>query len=226
VTTVVRNTIRVLKSVIAFRLLLIALGVVGYLLRAGPIPKPGQSGPPMHMGLLLPTLFSSLFLLIPWLEKRLGRFYLPTALVLTILDFSLQYGVAYLRPGSFGYVMVTLNQQQVSFFWASTEIILLVLLPCILAGAAYGLRPAVWASSLATTIHLAMGLAIWRGGLPLEGYLTLLPVRIGVLYAFPMIVGKMTDTWRQEHTELEVANQHLRATEYPRHHSGYYCLFN
>lgn len=209
-TTVVRNTIRVLRGVIAFRLFWIAMGVAAYLLRAVPIQFPDRPSSPLHLGLLLPALLSSLFLLIPWLQKRLGKFYLPIALVLTILDFSLQYGIAYMRPGHFEYVMVTLNGREVSFFWASTEIILLVLLPCILAGAAYGLRSAVWASSLAAVLHLAMGFAIWQAGLPLEGYFFLLPVRIGVLYAFPMIVGKMTDSWRQEHAELESANQQLR----------------
>lgn len=209
-TTVVRNTIRVLRSVIAFRLFWIAMGVVAYILRAMPIHFPDQPGSPMHLGLLMPALISSLFLLIPWLQKRLGRFYLPTALVLTILDFSLQYGIAYMRPGSLEYVVVTLNGREVSFFWASTEIILFVLLPCILAGAAYGLRSAVWASSLAAAIHLGIGFAIWQAELPMEGHLFLLPVRIGVLYAFPMIVGKMTDSWRQEHAELESANQQLR----------------
>ncbi len=209
-TTVVRNTIRVLRSVIAFRLIWIAMGVVALLLQAIPIQFPKQPSSPMHHSLLLPALISSLFLLIPWLEKRLGRFYLPAALVLTILDLSLQYGIAYMRPGHFEYVMVTINGREVSFFWASTEIILLVLLPCILAGAAYGLRSAVWASSLATVLHLGIGLAIWKKGLPLEGYFFLLPVRIGVLFAFPMIVGKMTDSWRQEHADLESANQQLR----------------
>ncbi len=212
-TNVVRNTIRVLRSVIAFRLFLIALGVTAFLLRGVPIPASAQSpaAGPLHVLLLLPTLFSSLLLLIPWLEKPLGRSYLPISLVVTIVDFSLQYGIAYLRPGRFGYVMVTLaNQQQVSFFWASIELVLLVLLPCILAGAAYGLRSAVLAASLATAIHLGLGLVIWHSGMPLEGYLTLLPVRISILYAFPMIVGKLTDTWRKEHGELEQANRQLR----------------
>jgi signal transduction histidine kinase len=211
VTNIVRNTIRVLRGVMIFRLLLILLGVLVLVTHRLPIPRTPRPGFKMGLVMLLPTLITSLFLLIPRLERSFGRFYLPIALVLTIVDFSIQYGIAYLRLDSVGHVQVTLpTGQEVSFFWASTEIILLVLLPCMLAGAAYGTRSAVMTASLATTIHLVLGIVIWQVGRPLEGFLSLLPLRMGVLYAFPMIAGAMADTWRREHHELERANRQLR----------------
>jgi signal transduction histidine kinase len=211
VTNIVRNAIRVLRGVMIFRLLLILLGVLVLVLHWPSIPVDPRPGHRMGMVILLPTLVTSLFLLIPGLEDRFGRLYLPIALVLTILDFSVQYGIAYLRPGGIGYVLVTFpTGQEVSFFWASTEIILLILLPCMLAGAAYGTRSAVMAASLATAVHLVLGVVIWLAGRPFEGFLTLLPLRIGVLYTFPMITGAMANTWRQEHQKLERANRQLR----------------
>ncbi len=210
-TNIVRNTTRVLRGVIILRLLLIISGVVVLVIRWSPVIVPGGHEPPMHALFLLPTIVTSLFLLIPWLQKRLGRWYLPIALVMTIVDFSLQYSAAYLRPDRVGYILVTLpTGQEVSFFWASTEIVLLILLPCMLAGAAYGRLKAVMASSLATILHLLLGGIIWLAGMPLEGFLILLPIRIAILYAFPMITGAMADTWRREHRELEQANQQLR----------------
>jgi signal transduction histidine kinase len=211
VTNIVRNTVRVLRGVILFRLLLIALGIALYLTHRSLVPAPVQPERPLHILLLAPSVLTTVYLLVPGLERPLGRLYLPIALVATILDFSLQYGTAYLRPGGVGHVTVLLpTGQAVRFFWASTEVILLVLLPCMLAGAAYGLRSALAASSLATVLHLALGAAIWRAGTPLEGFLMLLPVRIGVLYAFSAIVGSMADTWGREHDALQRANRNLR----------------
>jgi signal transduction histidine kinase len=213
VTNIVRNATRVLRGVIVFRLLLILLGVV-VLVTSWPAsrwPATPRPGPKLGMVMLVPTLITSLFLLIPGLEKPLGRFYLPIALFLAILDFSVQYGVAYMRPDHVGYVLLSSpGGQEVSFFWASTELILLVLLPCMLAGAAYGMRGAAIAASLATAIHLAQGVVIYAVGRPMEGFLTLLPLRIGVLYTFSLIGGSMADTWRREHRDLQHANRQLR----------------
>jgi signal transduction histidine kinase len=38
----------------------------------------------------------------------------------------------------------------------------------------------------------------------------LLPVRIAVLYGFPLIAGYLADTWRREHEELQEANRQVR----------------
>lgn len=210
-THIVRNTTRLLRVVIVFRLVLVAFAALRFLADSGPLSVAPGPGPPIHIVVLLPALLTTLFLLLPWLERALGRFYLPTALVLTIVDFSLQYGIAYLSPEGLGYVTVLLpTGQAFSMFWASLELVLLILLPCMLAGAAYGLRSAVLASSLATAMHLAMGVFVWVSGAPPEGFVVLLPMRVGVLYGFPMIAGSMADAWRREHAELEEANQQLR----------------
>ena len=210
-TNIVRNTVRVLRGVILFRLLLIVLGIALYLTHRSLIPRAVQPDRPLHILLLVPSILTTLYLFIPGLERRLGRLYLPVALVATIVDFSLQYGTAYLRPGGLGHVTVLLPAgQEVRFFWASTEVILLVLLPCMLAGAAYGLRGALATSTLATALHLAIGAAVWAADMPLEGFVMLLPVRVAILYAFSAIAGSMADTWRREHEALQRANRDLR----------------
>jgi signal transduction histidine kinase len=211
VKNIVRNTIRVLRAVIIFRLLLIALGTLAFIVHWPLLSLPVGAGHQVGLLVLLPTLITSLFMLIPGLERSFGRFYLPAALVLTILDFSAQYGAAYLRPGGVGYVLIALpSGQEVSFFWASIEIVLLILLPCMLAGAVYGLRAAILSASLATAVHLATGVAIWFSDRSLAGFVTLLPLRIGILYTFSAITGAMADTWRREHWQLQTANQRLR----------------
>lgn len=210
-THIVRNAVRVLRGVILFRLLLIAVGIGLYLTHRSLVPAAVQPDRPLHILLLVPSIFTTLYLLVPGLERSLGRLYLPIALAATILDFSMQYGTAYLRPGGLGHVTILLpTGQAVRFFWASTEVILLVLLPCMLAGAAYGLRSALAASTLATALHLAVGVAIWAADMSLEGFVMLLPVRVGILYVFSAIAGSMTDAWQREHEALERANRDLR----------------
>jgi signal transduction histidine kinase len=88
--------------------------------------------------------------------------------------------------------------------------ILMMLVPCVLAGATYGRRGAVKAASLATALHLATGIVVWLYGVPLLGFLALLPLRVAVLYVFPLIAGYLADTWRQEHAAVQEANRQLR----------------
>jgi signal transduction histidine kinase len=88
--------------------------------------------------------------------------------------------------------------------------ILMTLVPCVLAGAAYGVRGAVRAASLATLLHLVIGLEIWWFKGSLRGFVLSLLTRIAVLYGFPLIAGYLSDTWREEHDALSEANHQLR----------------
>ena len=209
-TRLVRNTTRVLRGVFIFRLFIAVFSVLVFAVRWSVWPTPEAFEATSLVGLLmLPALVTVLFLFLPGLEKRMGRFYLPVALGMTILVFSLESGVAYVRPGV--RVLVTLPYGgRISLLWASTEMILFTLIPCVLAGAAYGLRGAVRAATLATVLHLSLGVVTWLYGVPLIGFLVLLPLRIAVLYVFPLITGYLADTWRQEHVALQKANWQLR----------------
>ena len=209
-THIVRNATRVLRGVFIFRLFIavFVIGVFAVRWSVRATPEAFEATPFVGL-LMLPALATMFFLFLPGLEERMGRFYLPVALVMTILVFSLESGVAYIRPGV--RILVTLpSGGGISLFWASTEMILFTLIPCVLAGAAYGLRGAVKAATLATVLHLLLGVVTWLYGVPLVGFLVLLPLRIAVLYVFPLITGYLADTWRQEHVALEKANRQLR----------------
>lgn len=230
-TYIIRNTTRVLRGVFIFRLFIVVFGILAFAVRKSalspaatfelPAPlvfdlssPPAMTESPIHFGfflliMLVTTLATMFFLFLPGLEKRAGRFYLPIALTMTILVFSLESGAAYILPGA--RILVALRSgREISLFWASTEMILMVLIPCVLAGAAYGLRGAVRAATLATLLHLATGLVVYLTGAPSAGFLTLLPLRVGVLYAFPLMGGYLADTWRREHEAVQKANRQLR----------------
>jgi signal transduction histidine kinase len=88
--------------------------------------------------------------------------------------------------------------------------ILMTLVPCVLAGAAYGLRGATRAASLATFLHLVIAVEIWTMGGSMRGFVLSLFPRIAALYGFPMMAGYLADTWRREHHALRDANRQLR----------------
>ena len=209
-TYIIRNTTRVLRGVFAFRLFIVVFSILVFMTRWSVEGPPEALNLPSHFGFfLLPTLATMLFLFLPGLEKRMSRSYLPIALAMSILVFSLESGAAYVRPG--GHVLVILpSGQAITLFWASTEMILLVLIPCVLAGAAYGLRGSVRAATLATLLHLTTGIVVWLSGVPPGGFLALLPLRVGVLYVFPLITGYLADTWRRENKAVQKANRQLR----------------
>jgi signal transduction histidine kinase len=150
-----------------------------------------------------------LFLFIPGLEKRMGRHYLPVALTIVIVVFTAESAVAFIHPRAT--LVITLRSgMRLTLPWAQTEMILMTLVPCVLSGAAYGLRGAIKAATLATLLHLAMGVFIWLLNGSVHGFVISLLPRIAVLYGFPVIAGYLADTWRQEHKALQDANRQLR----------------
>ncbi len=213
-TQIVRSATRVLRGVFIFRVFIVVFGILVFAICWSALSTPEALEPPPRFGVLLllmltTTLATTLFLFTPGLEKRMGRLYLPVALAMAVLVFSLESGVAYIHPGM--HVLVTLpSGRAISLFRASTEMILMALVPCVLAGAAYGLRGAVKAATLATLLHLALGVVVGLTGASLDGFLPLLPLRIAVLYTFSLITGYLADTWRQEHAAVQEANRQLR----------------
>jgi signal transduction histidine kinase len=210
VNNVTRNTIRVLRGLFVFWVLSTIFVIVLFAVRWSVRPPSETTlSSPLALSFLLPTVITGIFVLLPGLDRYIGRLYLPVSLAMTILSFSLQSGVAFLNPGA--RVQITLpTGRELSVFWASAELVLLVLVPCVLAGAAYGLRGALAAATFATVIHLALGVAIQLLGTPLRGFLVFLPLRIAVLYGFSVITGYLSDTWRRERDAAEEANRQLR----------------
>jgi signal transduction histidine kinase len=219
VTNIVRNATRVLRGFFVLRLVTLILGAViyGYAWGHGSwsdlAPSEAFETPATApwglIVIVLSTVAVMLFLFVPWIEKRLGRFYLPAALALIIIVFTLESGSAYLHPRT--QLIISLpTGRQIYFPWVQTEMILMTLVPCILAGAAYGLRGAVRAATLATLLHLVIGIEIWWFQGPLRGFVLSLLTRIAVLYGFTIIAGYLSDTWREEHRALSEANRQLR----------------
>jgi len=210
VTNIVRNATRVLRGFFVLRLMTLVLGAVVYTVRwsAFATPEPFET-PAGLIAIALSTAVVMIFLFIPWIERRLGRYYLPAALALIITVFTLESGSTYMHPQT--QLVITLpTGRQIYVPWVQTEMILMTLVPCVLAGAAYGMRGAIRAASLATVLHLVIGLEIWWFRGSLRGFVLSLFTRIAVLYGFPIIAGYLSDTWRQEHYALSEANRQLR----------------
>lgn len=209
-TNIVRNATRVLRGFFVLRIVTLVLGAAVYTARWSALAPPESFETPSGLLMIaVSTLAVMLFLFVPWIEKRLGRAYLPAALALIITVFTLESGFAYIHPRT--QLVITLpTGRQISFPWVQTEMILMTLVPCVLAGAVYGIRGAVRAASLATLLHLVIGLEIWWLEGSLRGFVLSLLTRIAVLYGFPVIAGYLSDTWREEHKALSEANRQMR----------------
>lgn len=209
-TNIARNTTRVLRGLFLFRLFMLLFGGIVLAARS-PIVGPAlmTNTHPLWSLIALPSLLAMVYMLLPGLQEKLGKRYLPIALALTILGFAAESSVEYVFPGIS--VRVTLSSgREFNLPWAPTEMILMLLIPCVLGGAAYGVRGALRTAHFATLLHLLTGIAVWTWGTSPRGFLGLLPMRVAVLYVLPLIAGYLSDTWRKEHDALEAANRHLR----------------
>jgi signal transduction histidine kinase len=207
---IVRNATRILRGLFVLRLAVVVVGALLLVLLASFLQPTEQRGSMGPLGrLMLPSLVVMVLLFVPGLERRLGRRYLPIALTASILALSVEYIAYYAHPGL--QVILTLpSGLQLGQYWAPTEAILLVLVPCMLAGAVYGVRGAAKAAGLASLVHLSLGFVFWWMGLPLHGFLALLALRVAVIWVFPLMAGYLADTWRREHLSLQQANLQLR----------------
>ena len=88
-TNIVRNTTRVLRGLFFFRLFMIVFGGLMLAIRSSIVGPAEMIDMHPMLGLtMLPTLITMIYLFIPGLSKKLGRYYLPIALALTILGFT------------------------------------------------------------------------------------------------------------------------------------------
>lgn len=210
-----RNILRVLRGLFILRLFLIVSVAAAWALRWTVLHTPAgliehiPSASPRWLLYLLPlgAVFALLFL--PSIEKRIGRLYLPAVLTVSIVLFSLEYAASFVRPGM--RIMVIMpTGHEINLFWASSETILFMLTPCVLTGAAFGLRGALKAAHLAALLHLLTGPIVWLADGSLEGFFAFLPLRITVIYTFPLITGYLFETWKRDHAALERAHHQLR----------------
>jgi signal transduction histidine kinase len=209
-TNIARNATRVLRGVFVLRLFTILVGIIVFSVRWSVFsaPEPFEV-PPRLAFLLLPTVIAMVFLFIPGLDRRIGHRYLPIALAVVIVVFTVESGVAFIHPRAT--LAITLPSGfRFNLPWAQTETILMTLVPCVLAGAAYGLRGATLAATLATLLHIVMAVFVWLFHGSLRGFVISLLPRVAVLYGFPVIAGYLADTWRHEHEALQEANRQLR----------------
>jgi signal transduction histidine kinase len=209
-TNIVRNATRVLRGFFVLRLVTLVLGAVVYTVHWSALAPPESLKTPSGLiVIVVSTAVVALVLFLPWVEKRLGRHYLPAALALIIVVFTLESGRSYIHPQT-QLIIALPAGRQIYFPWVQTEMILMTLVPCVLAGAAYGIRGATRAATLATFLHLVIGIEIWWSRGSMRGFMLSLVTRFAVLYGFPIIAGYLSDTWRQEHQALLDANQQLR----------------
>jgi signal transduction histidine kinase len=207
---IARNATRILRGLFIFRLVVMVVGALLLVLLASFLRTPEQRGSGGPVGrFMLPSVVVMVLLFVPGLERRLGRRYLPIALTAAILALSVEYVAYYAHPG-LQTILTLPSGLQLGQYWAPTEAILLLLVPCMLAGTVYGVWGAARAAALASLVHLCLGFVFWWMGLPLHGFLALLPLRVAVLWVFPLIVGYLADTWRREHLNLQQANLQLR----------------
>jgi len=210
VTNIVRNATRLLRGFFVLRLVSVVLGAVIYTVRWSIFAPPESLETPSGLlVIVVPTIAVMVFLFVPWFENQLGRFYLPAALVLIIVIFTLESGNTFIRPHT--QLIITLPSGRHLYFpWVHTEMILMTLVPCVLAGAAYGLQGAIKAATLATLLHLVIGVEIWWFEGSMRGFVLSLVTRLAVLYGFSVMAGYLSDTWRQEHQAVLDANRQLR----------------
>lgn len=205
-----RNTVRVLRGLFVFRFFLFLFGA-GVLALRTTLMRPVQVTE-LHpaWGLtILPSLLTIIYLFIPGLSGKLGSRYLPIALAATIISFAIESLTGYLSSAA--HVRITLaNGHEFNVPWTPGDMILLVVFPCMLAGATYGRRGALRAAHLGAVLHILTAIAVWLWGASPRVFLIFLPLRIAVLYIFPLVAGYMADAWRDEHAALEAANRHLR----------------
>jgi signal transduction histidine kinase len=162
-------------------------------------------------GLVGLMLLPGVFVLIPGLERRLGDRYLPLALFLFITVQAIEFTVRADGPLQRRFLTQTgLDPELTLSAWRS-EPFFFLLVPIVLAAWAYGRGGAIRAATWAILMHVAGGLWLWyhHGTFP-QGYWRTMPLRLGILYAVPLIVAYLATRQRQQHEELETAHEQLQ----------------
>jgi signal transduction histidine kinase len=219
------ETIVPLKT--AVRLLRIALSikVVPILLMVGGLALRGNAQVwALSLTFAAPTMLVWLLLLLPGLDRHLGRYYLPVSLTLIIVAQAVEMTLSAVLTPTIRFMPGT-ARVGIPLEVRTIEPLFLLLVAAIIGAWAYGKRGA-WATSglaalalvISTLFDLYTGRLLVFGALPaseqglspLVLLLPLLSLRIPLLIVIGWIVGTLAEQERKHTQEISAANVKLR----------------
>jgi signal transduction histidine kinase len=165
------------------------------------------------LGLLTswPTMLVWAIVMLPRIDRRLGRYYLPLCLVLTIAAQSIETGLfAYaFPPRSFELRFMVFVRQPLLSELRGLEPLFLLLVATVLASWAYGRRGAWRTTVLAAVLLLIGNVPDMTSVLPARALAETL-LRITLLLVVGLIVGTLAEHERKQSVALSEANARLR----------------
>jgi len=152
--------------------------------------------------LVATAIIPALLVYPPWIERRLGEFFLPLALSVYLVCQSLLSSLLH------NWAMVRFDMVQIGPIYVLEPGVLLLIPPLLIAWQ-YGWIGALLASAVTGTLHLAVGLALHRW---LPDMAQLAPVtpmlRPDMLYFLPLLVAYLGILFRrQQRSEAETRTQ-------------------
>ena len=213
-----KTAVRLLRIALSIKVVPILLVIVWLALRGN------LQTWPLSLALTTPTLLVWVLILLPGLERRLGRYYLPVALTLIIAAQAAESTLSAVLVPAIRF-MPGQPRMSVPFEVRTIDPLYLFLVAVIIGAWAYGKRGA-WATSgltalmitVGTLIDLSTGRILIFGPPPgaeqtLSPIVLLLPVvglRIPLLIVIGWIVGTLAEQERQHTQEISAANVKLR----------------
>jgi signal transduction histidine kinase len=215
-----KTAMRLLRIALALKVVPIALALILLWIRLG--------GDVLDDVILVswPSLAVLLFVLLPGIERRLGRYYLPVSLALTIIAQALEAMLTALAlpplrfasASDFGRAGIPVEVRMI-------EPLFLLLVAVVIGAWAYGKRGA-WATAgfasilllITTFIDSYTGRILFSGNRadevfrlsPLAIILPVLALRVPLLFVVGYIVGTLSEQERKRALELGAANVKLR----------------
>jgi signal transduction histidine kinase len=152
--------------------------------------------------LVLVALAPALVVYLPWIEHKLGEFFLPLALSIYLVCQSLLSSLLH------NWAMVRFDIVQFGPFHVLEPGVLLLIPPLLIAWQ-YGWIGALLAAAATGTIHLAMGLALHRWMSDMAQLSPVTPIlRPDLLYFLPLLVAYLGILLRrQQRSEAETRSQ-------------------
>jgi len=213
-----RTAVRLLRIALTIKVVPLLLGMAILLLRGGtPLS-------PLVLIVSAPTLLVWLLVLLPGLDRRLGRYYLPVSLTLIIVAQAAESTLTAVLVPPFRFMPAA---ARVGFpvEVRTIEPLYLLLVAVIIGAWAYGRRGA-WATSGLASVLLFVGVlidvatghiffpeAVWTGERSFWPMFVLLPalvLRIPLLIVIGYIVGTLSEQERGHARDLGAANVKLR----------------
>jgi len=192
------NAVRLLRLALSLKLAPVILGAIFIGLRFG-LPVPA-----LVLLTAGPTLLVWVFVMLPGIERRLGRYYLPVGIVLTIMAQTIETGLF-----ASAVSLVEMRYRPPPEVRA-VEPLFLLLVPTVLGAWAYGRRGAWLTAGLATALLLVANAVTVLSGVPAELVLPASGLRIAPLFLVGYIVGTLAEQQRRQTDALSAANAKLR----------------